>query len=118
MQAYEREPGVAWLNVAPVQSRGGMAHGAILRESASLVRRVVGAVVIGLVAAPAGAAGQAVVVVHVALRALQRGMRTGQSEAGGSVIERGALSSSRVVWHPEQSCGKLAALCGGLLVPL
>jgi len=53
------------------------------------VIRIGGAVEIGQVAADAGrvGAGQVVVVVHMALRALQGGMRPSQREAGGRVIE-------------------------------
>ena len=53
------------------------------------VIRIRGAVEIRQVAADAGrvGAGQVVVVVHMALRALQGGMRPSQREAGGRVIE-------------------------------
>jgi len=67
-----------------------VAAGAILRESARLVRRVIGAVVVRLVAVPAGCAGQAVVVVDVALRALDAGMHAGERKTGGGVVESGA----------------------------
>ena len=79
---------------------------AVLREIGGFVRRVVGAVVVGLVAVPAGAAGQAVVVVHVALRALQAGVGAGQREPGGGVVEGGAGPvGDRAPWHSVQSCG-------------
>ena len=48
-------------------------------------------------------AGQVVIPVHVALRALQRGMRAGQREAGSRVIESRA--------HPR---GRAVALLAGL----
>jgi len=51
------------------------------------VVRVGGAVEIIQVASGAGSAVQAVVAVHVALRTLQRNVRSGQREAGGCVIE-------------------------------
>ena len=69
---------------------GGMANGTVLRESGGLVRRSGGSVVIGLVAIPAGRAGQAEVIIHVALGARCRKMRPGQGEARGGVVERGA----------------------------
>lgn len=67
-----------------------MAEGAVLRESGGFVRRVVGSVEVGLVAVPAGPAGQAVVVVEVARRALLGGVEAQQFEPGGGVVERGA----------------------------
>src|ERR1035437_3851282 len=67
-----------------------MTPGTILREGRLFVRRIVGVVVIGLVTAPAGAAGQAEVVVDVALGALHAGMRAGQGEAGSRMVVGGA----------------------------
>lgn len=58
-------------------------------EAGLNVIRIGGAVVIVLVTVDAGAARKLVVVVDVALRALQRSMGAGQREAGGRVIERG-----------------------------
>ena len=67
-----------------------MAQGAVLRESGGFVRWVVGAVEVTLVAVPAGRAGQAVVVVEVARRALLGGVEAQQLESGGGVVESGA----------------------------
>jgi len=68
----------------------GMASRAVLREVAGFVRWIIRPVIIRLVAVPARAATQGVIVVYVALRALQTGMRPGQREPGGRVIERRA----------------------------
>ena len=54
------------------------------------MRRVVGSVVVGLMAVPAGRAGQTVVVVEVARRALLGGVEAQQLEPGGGVVESGA----------------------------
>ena len=91
----------------PIHRR--MAGGTILREIDGLVRRIVGAVVVGLVAVPAGRAGQAVVTVHMALCALQARVRARQGEAGGGMIEncarpverRGAVTQRAVLWEPR-----------------
>jgi len=84
----ERRGGVVEGGAGPVGS--GVAHGAILRESGCLVRWISGSVVVGLVTVPAGGAGEAEIVVYVALGALQAGVRAGQGEAGCGVIEGGA----------------------------
>jgi len=68
----------------------GMARGTVLREAGRQVGRIGGAVVIGLMAIPAGAAGQAVIAVHVALGARHGQMEACQSKTGGRVIERSA----------------------------
>ena len=69
---------------------GGMAGGTILREIDGLMRRIVGAVIVGLVAVPASAAGEAVVIVHVALGALLADVRARQGEAGSRMVEHRA----------------------------
>src|ERR1039458_3128686 len=74
----------------PVEGRGSVAPGAVLRESGGQMRRAEGAIVVGLVAVPAGRAGQAVVVVHVARGALLARVETCQREPGGRMVERGA----------------------------
>jgi len=60
------------------------------REAYLRVDRVIGVVVIRLVARDAGGirAGQTVVAVHMALRALQAGMRAAQRETGRRVTKR------------------------------
>ena len=90
MQPDERKTGGGVVKRGARPIRGGVATRAILREVPSFVRRIIGAVVIRLMAVPAGGASQSVVVVHVALRALQVGMRAGQRESGGGVVKRGA----------------------------
>jgi len=64
-----------------------MTHFAGLGESGSLVRRIVGLVVVGQMAGHACRVLQFVVVVHVALRALQRLVRARQRPSGLAVIE-------------------------------
>jgi len=54
------------------------------------MRRIGRPVVIGLVAIPASPTAQAVVVAHMALRAHQCGMRSGQGEPGRRVVKCGA----------------------------
>ena len=68
---------------------GGVALLAGLREVGLHVAGVVGALEVRHVAGHASGigAGERVVAVHVTLRALQVGMRPGQGEAGGGVIE-------------------------------
>ena len=92
MSAGQGEPGrpVVEGGASPVEGRGSVAKRAVLREAGGFVRRVGGAVEVGLVAVPAGCGGQAVVVIHVALCALQAGVRAGQGESGSHVVERGA----------------------------
>ena len=50
-------------------------------------------------------AGQVVIVVDVTLGALHRGVRTGQRESGGRVIEGRTASRLVVLWHCWQVCG-------------
>ena len=90
VETHQREAGGGVVEGGAVPIRRGVAAGAILREVGRLMRRVVGSVVVGLVAAPAGAARQAVVVVHVTLGAQYAGMCAGQREPGSRVVERGA----------------------------
>ena len=54
------------------------------------MRRIIGSAVVGLVAAPAIPAAQAVVAVDMALGALQAGMRARQGEPGRRVVKGGA----------------------------
>jgi len=69
--------------------RGAMALLAGLREARRDVIRIRGALEIFQVAAHAGriGAGQVVVAIHVALRALHAGVRTSQREARGGVVK-------------------------------
>src|SRR5579884_563881 len=75
VHAGERESGGGVIERRAQPVRGRMATGAILRETLGRVRRIVGAVVISLVTVPARGARQAVIAVHMALRALQAGVR-------------------------------------------
>src|ERR1035438_3838987 len=88
MEAHQCKPGGGVIERGATPIRRGVAAGAILREVGCFVRRGVGSVVVGLVTVPAGAAGQAVVVAHVAQGALHRQMKTGECEARGGVVER------------------------------
>ena len=81
----------------PVECRGSVAQGAILRESGGFVRRVVGSVEVGLVTAYASRAAQGVVVVDVATRTLLGGMETHQRKAGSGVVEDGAVPIDRAM---------------------
>jgi len=65
-----------------------MADRAIGGESCRRVGGVRGVVVVGLVAVDARRAGQAVIVVYMALQAGQRGMKAGESKPRGRVIKR------------------------------
>ena len=99
MGAGQGEPGSSVIErgAGPVEGRGPMAQGAVHRESGGLVRRVGGAVVVGLVAGDAGRAVQGVVVVEVAHRALPGGVNSHQGEARSGVIEGGAVPIRRSV---------------------
>src|ERR1019366_9523944 len=90
VETYQREPGGGVIEDGATPIGRGVTAGTILREVGRFVRRSVGYVVVVLVAAPAGAARQAVVVVHVALGAQQAGMRARQGEPGSRVVEGGA----------------------------
>lgn len=69
------------------------------RKTGRGVRRIVGAVVVVLVATDARCirAGQVVVAVHVTLLALQRGVEAGQREAGSRVVKCTAAPGGRRV---------------------
>ena len=83
------EPGQRETSGGVIKGRGSPIRRAVarlarLRETSRRVRRIVGAVEIGQVAADAGSVRgrQIVIPVHVALRALQGGMEARQREAG------------------------------------
>ena len=76
-----------------------MAKRTVLREAGGLVRRIVGTVEVGLVAAPAGRAVQRVVIIDVARGALLGGMESHQREAGDGVAETGAGPIDHGVAH-------------------
>ena len=90
VESHQREPGsrVVERGAAPIGR--SVTAGTILREVGRLVGRIVGVVEIGLVTVPAGPARQTVVVVDMALHALQADVGAGQSEPGGRVVEVGA----------------------------
>ena len=94
-----------------------MAEGAVLRESGGFVRRVVGAVVVGLMAVTAGRAGQAVVIVEVARRALLGGVEAQQLEPGGGVVETraGPISGGVAGSARLREAGRRVVGSGGLL---
>ena len=87
MQSHQREAGGGVIECGPIPVHGGVTSGTILREVGRLMRRVGGVVVVGLVAVPARAARQAVIVIGVALTALHAGVRARQCETGGGMIE-------------------------------
>src|ERR1019366_2790230 len=90
VESHQRESGGRVVERGATPIGRSVTAGTILREVSRLVGRIVGVVEIGLVTAPAGPARQTVVVAHMALDTLQADMRTGQSEPGGRVVERGA----------------------------
>lgn len=87
VHTYKREAGRGVVKSRTQPVHGRMAARAVLREIRRFVRRIISAVIIRLVAVPARPIGNTVIVVHVALRALQRRMRAGQSKAGCRVIK-------------------------------
>ena len=97
VRAGQREAGRGVVECRAGPLRGVVAHGAVLREAGGFVRRVGGPVEIRQVAGNARGAGQAEVVVHVALRALHRGVGAGQRETRSGVVEFSAHPLRRVV---------------------
>ena len=88
--SQEGEAGGRVVELGSVPIDRGMADSAILREVLCLVRRIGGVVVVSEVAVDTRATGQAVVVVGVALQALQGGVRAGEGESGCAVVEVGS----------------------------
>src|SRR5438874_7364930 len=88
MEASQREArcGVVEGPISPV--RRAVALVASLREAGRHVIRVGGALIIFQVALRARAAGQAVIVVYVTLRASERGVEPGKCKSRRGVIER------------------------------
>ena len=99
MEARQREAGGRVIERRIAPRRRGMALLAGLREIRLHVIRTRGALEVLQVAADASRirAGQIVVVVHVALRALQAGVCTCQREASRGVVKRRARPGSGVV---------------------
>ena len=85
-----------------------VAHRAVRRKTRRRMVRVCRFLVILHVAAHARSAGQVVIAVGVAVRALQLGVRSGEGETYSSVIEARGLPSGCVVavlaglWKPER----------------
>src|ERR1035438_4612888 len=92
MLPYQREPGSGVIERArgPTERRRSVARDAVLRKATGFVRWIVRAVVIGLVAVPAGRAVEGVVIVDVAGHAGLGGMQSYQREPGGGVGGGGA----------------------------
>lgn len=90
VRAGQRERGVVVVERSARPTRRVVADGTVGRKSSRRVTRVIGVLVVGLVATEASrvGAGQAEVVVHMALLALQRGVRTGEWKARGGVVKR------------------------------
>lgn len=123
VHAGKRETGGGVIECRAQPVGGRMAAGAILREPLRRVRRVVGPVVIRLVTVPACSACQAVVVVHVALRALEAGVRPRQREPGRRMVERrarpvgdcGSVTQRAVL---RKACRGVRRICGPIVVRL
>lgn len=89
MDTYQYETRSRMIKRSAIPAHRVMALRAILWEVTSLVRWVVGTVVVRLMAVPTSAAGQAVIVVHMALNARYAGVSAGQHEARNGVVELG-----------------------------
>lgn len=88
MRASQRPPGRGVIEGAIPPVRRGVTLVARGGEPCLDVIRIRGSVVVSLVAVHAGAAGELVIVVDVALRALQRNMRAGQRKTCRCMVER------------------------------
>lgn len=101
VRARQRERGVVVVEGSARPTRRVVADGTVGRKSSRRVTRVIGVLVVGLVATEASrvGTGQAEVVVHMALLALQRGVRTGKRESRCRMIERGARPIGCAVAH-------------------
>ena len=97
VRAGQREAGSRVIETRPVPRSRGVALCAVLREICLHVVRLCRALEVFQVAACAGRTGQVVVAVHVALRALHGGVRSGQRESCVVVIEGRSRPGGRVV---------------------
>ena len=97
MEARERKPGRRMVKRAAAPVGRGVALIACRREPCLRVIRSRGPLVVLQMALGAGPAGETVVVIHVALRAGERGMEPGQCEARGCVIKGGRRPVCRAV---------------------
>jgi len=77
MDAHQREASYGVIEDGAIPIDGGVAAGAVLREVSRLMGRIGCAIVVRLVTTPTGAGSQAVIVIDVALCALQAGVRPG-----------------------------------------
>ena len=97
MESSECEAGRRMVNGGARPVGGGVAGVASGGEPSGFVRRIIGAVIVSLMAVDAGRVIQAVVVINMALRALHGGVESGECETGGRVVEGSARPvSSRV----------------------
>ena len=89
VRSRQREPGGGMIEGRARPGRGVVALGARLREARLHVVRLRGALKVLQVSAHAGLirAGLVVVAIHVTLRALHRGVRPRQREAGRRVVK-------------------------------
>lgn len=97
VHAGQCEPGIGVIELRTHPLHRRMAQSAVLRESGRLMIGVGGRIVVVQMAIDASRIRKGIVVVHVALQALQAGMRSGQREAGRGMIERRACPLRRVV---------------------
>ena len=99
MEACQSKAGARVIERGAGPISGGVTYRTVLWEAGGFVGRIGGVVVIGLVATPARATGQAEVVVRVALGALYADVCAGQREARCGVVEHGPRPLRRVMAH-------------------
>jgi hypothetical protein len=97
VRAGEREAHRVVVKRCRLPRRSAMAGLAGLRKTALHVIGIGRALIILQVAGDAGGGGQVVIAIHMALRALHRGMRAGEREADRIVIKRCRLPGHRAM---------------------
>jgi len=118
VRSGQREFRFAVIELRPGPLRGGVADGAVLRESRCHVVRVGGLLIVGQVARTALRGQACVLARRVALGTRQRHMRSGQRELRFAVIElrpgplRGGVADSAVLRESRRRVVRI----GGLLI--